>query len=132
MAQKILVIEDDPGISAIICHTLRTAGYEVTACVEGNYAWEAIEKINPDLITLDMMLPGVDGYTLASKMSQDNKKKNIPIIVMTALAPSKEMFEKFPQVIAFMPKPFSLPELLEKVQSALKNKNSGLRTSESL
>ena len=132
MAEKILVIEDDPSVAELIRYALETAGYEVIPCVEGNMAWEAVETTNPALIILDMMLPGVDGYTLVTKMAQDDKKKSIPIIVTTALAPSRNMFEKFQQVIAFMPKPFDMPELLKKMQSALKNRNISLHTVENV
>mgnify|MGYP001608776488 CR=1 FL=1 len=65
------------------------------------------------------MLPGIDGYSLQIQIAQDAATKDIPIIVLTALEPSKTLFQKFPQVVGFMTKPFRTEELLETVQSAL-------------
>lgn len=125
MAHKILVIEDDSDVVELVRSNLETAGYKVSVCTAGSNALRMVEEANPDLIILDMMLPGVDGHTLVTKMAQDENKKNIPVIIMTVLANTKEMFFKFSQVVGFVTKPFDITELLEKVQNVLKD--SGLK-----
>ncbi len=122
MAKKILVVDDEPEVLGLIQYGLESAGYEVSTCDNGRQVWELLQKNKPDLLVLDVMLPGEDGYSLQTKISQDESTKNIPVIVLTALEPSKMLFQKFPQVTAFITKPFRSEELLEMVQSALKEK----------
>ena len=118
MAKKVLVIDDEPEMLNLVRYTLERAGYEVSTCDNGRQAWDVIIKTNPDLLILDVMLPGIDGYSLQIKISKDNATKNIPIIVLTALEPSKTLFQKFTQVAGFMTKPFKTEELLKTVQDA--------------
>ena len=119
MAKKVLVIDDEPEMLNLVRYTLERAGYEVSTCDNGRQAWDVIIKTNPDLLILDVMLPGIDGYSLQIKISQDNATKNIPIIVLTALEPSKTLFQKFTQVAGFMTKPFKTDALLDTVQKTL-------------
>jgi CheY-like chemotaxis protein len=119
MAKKVLVIDDEPEMLNLVRFTLERAGYEVATCDNGRQAWDTIVKTSPDLLILDVMLPGIDGYSLQIKISQDEGTKNIPIIVLTALEPSKTLFQKFSQVAGFMTKPFKTEALLESVQKAI-------------
>lgn len=119
MSKKILVIDDEPEMLNLVRFTLERAGYEVSTCDNGRQAWDTIIKTSPDLLILDVMLPGIDGYSLQIKISQDESTKNIPIIVLTALEPSKTLFQKFSQVAGFMTKPFKTEALLETVQKAI-------------
>ncbi|MFA6092308.1 MAG: response regulator [Elusimicrobiota bacterium] len=115
MPKKVLVIDDEPEMLNLIRFTLEQGGYEVVTCDNGRHAWNAILQNKPDMLVLDVMLPGIDGYSLQIKISQDDLTKSIPIIVLTALEPSKTLFKKFPQVAGFMTKPFNTDELLAKV-----------------
>lgn len=119
MTKKVLVIDDEPEMLNLVKFTLERGGFEVSTCDNGRAAWDAILASKPDLLVLDVMLPGIDGYSLQIKISQDEATKDMPIIVLTALEPSKTLFQKFPQVVGFMTKPFKTEELLEAVQSAL-------------
>lgn len=119
MAKKILVIDDELEMLNLVKFTLERGGFEVSTCDNGRNAWDAITKVKPDLLILDVMLPGIDGYSLQLKISKDNSMKNMPIIVLTALEPSKTLFQKFTQVVGFMTKPFKTEELLEAVQNAV-------------
>jgi DNA-binding response OmpR family regulator len=119
MPKKVLVIDDEPEMLSLVKFTLERGGFEVSTCDNGRQAWDAINKIKPDLLILDVMLPGIDGYSLQIKISQDGALKSMPIIVLTALEPSKTLFQKFPQVAGFMTKPFKTDELLETAQKAL-------------
>jgi DNA-binding response OmpR family regulator len=118
MAKKVLVIDDEPEMLGLVKYTLEQAGFEVSTCDNGRTAWDAIAKVKPDVLVLDVMLPGIDGYSLQLKISQEPTTKDLPIVILTALEPSKTLFQKFPQVVGFMTKPFKTEELLKTVQGA--------------
>jgi CheY-like chemotaxis protein len=118
MSKKVLIIDDEPEMLDLIKYTLTKGGYEVSTCDNGRHAWDEIMRLKPDLLVLDVMLPGIDGYSLQLKISQDPATREVPIIVLTALEPSKTLFQKFPQVVAFMTKPFKSEDLLQAAQSA--------------
>ena len=117
--KKVLVVDDEPEMLSLIRFTLEQGGYDVVTCDSGRHAWNAIVDNKPDLLVLDVMLPGIDGYSLQIKISQDDQTKNIPIIVLTALEPSKTLFKKFPQVVGFMTKPFKTDDLVAVVEKAI-------------
>ena len=119
MAKKVLVIEDEPEMLNLVKYTLERGGFEVSTCDNGRHAWDEITRIKPDLLVLDVMLPGIDGYSLQLKIAQDAALKVMPIIVLTALEPSKTLFQKFPQVVEFMTKPFNTEDLLQAAQNAV-------------
>lgn len=127
MAKKVLVIDDEPEMLNLVRYTLEQGGYEVATCDNGRQAWDSIIKSNPDLLVLDVMLPGIDGYSLQIKISQDAATKNLPIVVLTALEPSRTLFQKFPQVAGFMTKPFKTDALLEIVEKTI-GKSSASKT----
>jgi CheY-like chemotaxis protein len=99
-------------------YTLERGGFEVHSCDNGRRAWDEIATVKPDVIVLDVMLPGIDGYSLQFKLAAEPTTKDLPIVVLTALEPSKTLFQKFPQVVGFMTKPFKAEELLKMVQDA--------------
>jgi two-component system phosphate regulon response regulator PhoB len=125
MAKKILVIDDEPEMLSLVKYTLEQAGFEVHTCDNGRTAWDEIGKVRPDVLILDVMLPGIDGYSLQLKMSQDASTKDLPIVILTALEPSRTLFQKLPSVVGFMTKPFKTEELLKTVQSAAEGRGSG-------
>ncbi len=126
MAKKrVLVIDDEPEMLNLVKFTLEHAGYEVSTCDNGRHAWDSIIKAKPDLLVLDVMLPGIDGYSLQLKIAQEGSMKAMPIIVLTALEPSKTLFQKFSQVAGFMTKPFKAEALLEKVENVIGKAGNG-------
>jgi two-component system alkaline phosphatase synthesis response regulator PhoP len=126
MANRIMAIDDEPEMLSLVKFTLERAGYEVGTCDNGRQAWDAIIQFKPELLILDVMLPGVDGYSLQVKLARDPATKDMPTIVLTSLEPAKTLFRKFPQVAGFMTKPFKPEELLENVEMALaRDRQSG-------
>jgi CheY-like chemotaxis protein len=119
MAKKVLVVDDETDMLNVVRYTLQKVGYEVVTCDNGRNVWDTVQQSKPDLMILDVMLPGIDGYSLGIKISQEESTKNIPIIVMTALEPSKTLFQKFPQVKAFLTKPFKTESLIQSVEQAI-------------
>lgn len=115
-------MDDDPEISSLVQYALESAGHQVQVCDNGREVVEALRSYKPELLLLDVMLPGIDGYSLANQITEDPLTKDMPIIVLSALEPSRTMFQRFTQVSAFLTKPFNTDDLLEAVKTALMKK----------
>ena len=81
---KILFVDDEPGYSRAMTHALQKEGYEVVAATNGLQALIKAQKENPDLIVLDVMLPGMDGFEVCSRLRSDPQTAHIPIIMLSA------------------------------------------------
>lgn len=119
MKKRILLVEDETSIIELLTLVLAREGYEVYTCQSGRDAVAKIKELRPHLIILDVMLPGMDGMSIANVLSQDEELSFIPIIVTSALLESEKMFQKFPQVKDFCSKPFVLKDLLLKAKQAI-------------
>jgi two-component system alkaline phosphatase synthesis response regulator PhoP len=119
MSKKILIIEDEIEMVDLIKYALSPGNFDVVDYGSGFHAWDEILKVKPDLVILDVMLPGVDGYSLQLKLSENAKTKAMPTIILTAIESSKSLFEKFPQIASFISKPFKAEQLLNAAQEAL-------------
>jgi DNA-binding response OmpR family regulator len=122
MGNKILVVDDDPEISGLVEYTLEAQGHTVKVCDNGREVLDTLRSFKPDMMVLDVMLPGIDGYSLASQISEDPDLNKMPIVVLSALEPSRTMFQRFSQVAAFLTKPFNTDDLMEAVKNALAKK----------
>ena len=122
---KILVADDEPEVLQFCAAALKNEKHTLVFAETGPMTMEKLLTENPDLLVLDIMLPGIDGYSLQLRMEQDEKLSDIPVIIITALKPAQGLFEKFKQIKAFLAKPFSQTELQNAVQDALVNKRSG-------
>jgi DNA-binding response OmpR family regulator len=119
MGKKILIVDDEAEIQRALRGALEGGGYQVQVCDHGNKVAQALKEYKPDLVVLDVMLPGADGYTLFRRIIEDDATSDLPIIVLSGLEPSAAMFQGFPQLAAFMVKPFDPQDLLDKVAKAL-------------
>ncbi|MBI4370323.1 MAG: response regulator [Elusimicrobia bacterium] len=115
---RILVVDDEPEMLDLIRIILEGAGHDVKTCATGRRAWDTIVEVKPEILVLDVMLPGVDGYSLQAKMLQEPSTKNIPVIILTALEPAKTLFDKAANVVGFLTKPFRSEDLLAKIKLA--------------
>jgi len=102
---------------------MESLGHTIKICDNGREVMDSLKEFKPDLMILDVMLPGVDGYSIATSISQDESLSKIPIIVLSALEPSRSLFVKFNQVVAFLTKPFNTDDLFEAVKNALEKKD---------
>jgi CheY-like chemotaxis protein len=116
---KILVADDEHVVRDLIRYGLEQEGHEVLEAGTGPEAINVLKKTRVDLLILDVMLTGMDGYSVQLALAQDPKMQKIPVIVITALQTTKKLFAKFPQVKGFMPKPFDPPELSRLVSEVL-------------
>ena len=119
---KILIVDDDPEIANLLQLTFESMGHTVKICDNGRDVVDIIKEFKPNLMILDVMLPGIDGYSITVSLNEDKELSKIPIVVLSALEPSRNLFSKFNQVAAFLTKPFSTDELLEAVKEALEKK----------
>ena len=119
MGEKILVVDDDPEIQLAMQGPLEAAGYTVRLCDHGRDVPAAVAEVKPDLLLLDVMLPGADGFSLAMSLSENEATARLPIIVVSGLDTSEALFRTLPQVAAFVTKPFDTVSLVEKVRKAL-------------
>ena len=117
-AQKILVVDDDKHIVELIKLYLTKEGYEVKEVYDGKEAVEQAQKYDPQLILLDLMLPGMDGYQVCTEI---RKKSNVPVIMLTAKG------ETFDKVLGlelgaddYIVKPFDPKELVARVKALLR------------
>ena len=122
MGNKILIVDDDPEIASLVQYTLEALGHTVQVCDNGREVLAMLHSYKPNLLVLDVMLPGIDGYSLTSQIAEDPELKEMPIIVLSALEPSRTMFQRFSQVAAFLTKPFNTDDLTEAIKAALAKK----------
>ncbi len=124
--QKVLVVEDEIDIADLIMFNLQRAGYEVLKAHDGVKGTEIALNERPDLIILDLMLPGRDGYSLFREIRRDSRTAEIPVIMLTARA---QMEDKILGLEAgaddYLTKPFSPKELVLRVNAVLKRMESG-------
>lgn len=117
--QKIMYVEDEPDIQAIAELSLQVVGgFEVSLCSSGDDAIARAPEIAPDLILLDVMMPGMDGPTTLSKLREIDSLKDTPVIFLTAKAMTAEVNElRALGAIDVVAKPFDPMELPDKIRS---------------
>lgn len=118
---KICVIDDHPENVFILQDRLEKAGFEIITAYDGQTGLEKIREELPDLILLDVMMPGVSGFEVCRAITKDDHTKHIPVILLTALTSTEDLEEGL-QAGAFdyIKKPFNRAELLARIKSALR------------
>ena len=86
MNSKILVVEDDPGALRLISYTLQAEGYEVITATNGLQGLRKAQNDKPDLVVLDVMLPGIDGFEICHRLRADPGTARLPIMMLSAKA----------------------------------------------
>ncbi len=118
---KILVIDDDSSIVELIKVNLELQGHLVVAANEALTGIALAQQELPDLIILDLMMPGVDGFTAAQRLRQNDVTKSIPILMLTALSRTEDKVSGFNAgADDYLTKPFELPELYVRVRALLR------------
>jgi len=123
---KVLVIEDNANLAFGLTRSLESEGYEVEAAEDGTRGLELARSCGADLVVLDLMLPGIDGYSLLRQLREQGS--DVPVLILTART------EEADKVVGFrlgaddyVTKPFGLSELLARVQAILRRARSGDR-----
>ncbi|MGQ0814168.1 MAG: response regulator [Gemmatimonadota bacterium] len=118
---RILVVEDERDIAALIAYHLTKEGYRVRTAEGGNEALEAVSAERPDLLVLDLMLPGFSGYEVLSEMRRKPELTEVPIIVLTARREEADRIKGFELgADDYLTKPFSPRELVLRVGAVLR------------
>ena len=121
---KVLVIEDNANLAFGLTRSLESEGYEVVTMEDGSKGLEAARNGSPDLVVLDLMLPGVDGYTILKKLRAEGK--DMPVLILTARGEEADKVFGFRLgADDYVTKPFSLSELLARVQAILRRAKAG-------
>lgn len=119
MARKILIIEDEKGISEPVKMRLECEGYEVINAYDGLDGLDKAKKIKPDLVLLDLFMPVMHGYEVCRKLKEVDGLKDMPIILFSAVHEHiKEA--KYIGAVDFVAKPFDLMELVDKINFYMK------------
>ena len=118
---KILVIDDDEAVNQLVTINLELAGYNVISAKDGITGFATAKQEQPDLIILDVMMPDVDGYTVAKRIRENADIKETPIIMLTALGMLDDKVKGFDiGVDDYLVKPFEIEELKVRVRALLK------------
>ena len=121
MKGRILVVEDEVDILDMVSYNLEKAGYQVQIAVDGEAALTQIREELPDLIVLDLMLPGMDGLEVCRLLKQDKGTRDVPILMLTARA------EEVDRIVGlelgaddYVTKPFSPKELMARIKAVIR------------
>ncbi len=124
MNNQILVVDDDVSINELIKVNLELAGYKVFQAYDGIKGFALAKQELPSLVILDVMMPDVDGFTVAKRIRENEETKDIPIIMLTALSQLNDKVNGFNiGVDDYLVKPFEIKELLVRVRALLKRTN---------
>ena len=121
MNNKVVVIDDDIAINELVKVNLELIGYKVFQAYEGTTGFALVKQEQPSIVILDVMMPEVDGFTVAKRIRQNDTTKDIPIIMLTALSQLNDKVTGFDiGVDDYLVKPFEIEELLVRVRALLK------------
>ena len=117
---RILIAEDEPSIVVSLEFLLRQAGYAVHVATNGDDAWGALHALRPDLVLLDVMLPGMSGFEICHRLRADRSLAGIRIMMLTARGRESEMAKGLALgADAYVTKPFGTRELLASIRELL-------------
>jgi CheY-like chemotaxis protein len=118
--KTVLVVEDDEAVSSLLVALLEERGYAAVPAFDGRSAIEQAGIILPDLITLDLALPGTDGHEVLARLKADPKTRDIPIVVISAFTQILPAGDR-KKLAYLLGKPFDVTEVLEVVQATVGN-----------
>ena len=122
---KILLVDDNPQNLKILGTSLSKYNFELALAKDGEMALMTVDKFFPDLILLDVNMPGMNGYTVCKKLKENPMTSHIPVIFITALSNTENLIEGFEAGgVDYISKPFNVSELIQRVNTHLKLKKS--------
>ena len=125
MTHRILVVDDEPDITALVAYHLAKAGFRVSTASTGPEALKAAREERPDIVILDLMLPGVSGYDVLAELRRRDETREVGVILLTA---RREEVDRIRGLSLgaddYLTKPFSPPELSLRVRALLRRLGS--------
>src|SRR4029450_5890878 len=120
---RILVVDDTPVNLKLLADLLTAKGYAIATAASGAEALEKIDGASPDIVLLDVMMPGMSGYDVCRKIRENPATAMLPVVMVTALDPGQERVKGIDAgADDFLSKPINQPELLARVRSLLRVK----------
>ncbi len=120
MSSRILVVDDAPANIQVLSATLKEKGYQISVATNGPQALELVPRVAPDLILLDVVMPGMDGFETCRRLKESSATKSIPIIFLTARTEVGDIVKGFEMgAVDYVAKPFNAHELLARVHTHL-------------
>jgi two-component system phosphate regulon response regulator PhoB len=120
-AHRVLVVDDEADITALVAYHLAKAGYRVTTAANGRQALDAAREERPDLVVLDLMLPGVSGYDILAQLRRREETQDVGVILLTARKEEPDRIKGLSLgADDYLPKPFSPQELVLRVGAVLR------------
>jgi DNA-binding response OmpR family regulator len=121
--KRILVVDDDKDLNLIICEELRFEGYEVLSALDGKHAIELAREVLPDVILMDIMMPGLDGINTCKFLKNDTSTSSIPMIMISAKTDMQTKLTSFTSgAKRYLAKPFQLEDLIDEIKKVLEQK----------
>lgn len=122
----VLMVDDDPNILKFVTANLEIRGYDVIAAEDGATALEAMDQTTPNLVILDLLMPGITGFDVCRHI---RKSSDVPIIILTAIGESNTRTDLLNLgANDYITKPFDIRDLLDHVQSMLNNRKQNQKT----
>ncbi len=119
-SMKILLVDDIPANLNVLVETLKKEGYNLSFATSGELALTTVQKLKPDLILLDIMMPGIDGFETCQRLKENETTRDIPIIFITAKADTEDIIKGFSLGgVDYITKPFRQDEVLARVRTHL-------------
>jgi CheY-like chemotaxis protein len=117
---RVLVVEDEPENRLLLHVILSTEGYQVEEAEDGRAALESVQRARPDVVLLDVMMPGMNGYAVLERLRSDPATESIPVVMLTALAQGGNMQRAVEMgAQGYVTKPFEPAELIQTLESVL-------------
>lgn len=117
---EILIVDDEPTVRALIRDTLELETYEVREAVDGDTALAAVAEAVPDCVILDIMMPGISGLDVLTRIRDQEDTKELPVILLTAAADDATTWAGWSAgANVFLPKPFDPSQLLDWIERVL-------------
>jgi len=119
---KVLILEDDKFLRELIAQKLQREGFLISEAIDGEEGLKKIKEENPDLVLLDLILPGIDGFEVLKKIKDDESTSQIPVIVLSNLGQKDDVDRgiKLGAVDYLIKAHFTPREIIEKIKKALK------------
>jgi diguanylate cyclase (GGDEF)-like protein len=121
MAESILIVDDEPAVAELVCINLEAEGYDCHVASRGDDAIQSALDLRPDLVILDLMLPGVDGVEVCRQLRKDPRTSTVGIIMLTARSLPKDRISGLEAgADDYVDKPFDVDELVARVHTSLR------------
>ncbi|MBW4440978.1 MAG: response regulator transcription factor [Plectolyngbya sp. WJT66-NPBG17] len=123
MPEQLLLVDDEPGLREAVQAYLEDSGYTVHTATNGSEGWETLQRVLPDLVITDVMMPQVSGYEFLKQLRDDPRFKTLPVIFLTARGMKSDRIQGYDAGCdAYLPKPFDPDELVAIVTRLLKQR----------